>query len=211
MFNGLTLAIVFLLAAGVGVLLAVLHKKKMLIWIFSYISQRLAGKPKVRGPVHVMFCFVDHYEPQWGRAVTIETERKRVDRWCVDYPRLCAKHRDADGSPPKHTFFYPEEEYRKEHIDKLVALCSMGFGELEIHLHHDRDTSANLRTTLHRFSDCLHQQHQALAKNKIDDRLQYGFIHGIWCLDNSRADGRMCGVNDEFIVLKETGCYADFT
>jgi hypothetical protein len=30
-------------------------------------------------------------------------------------------------------------------------------------------------------------------------------------LDNSRPDGRWCGVNNEIDVLRETGCYADFT
>jgi hypothetical protein len=30
-------------------------------------------------------------------------------------------------------------------------------------------------------------------------------------LDNSRLDDRWCGVNDELIILKETGCYADFS
>ena len=41
--------------------------------------------------------------------------------------------------------------------------------------------------------------------------LRYGFIHGNWCLDNSRRDGDWCGVNNELQVLRETGCYADFT
>src|SRR5207253_2080398 len=32
-----------------------------------------------------------------------------------------------------------------------------------------------------------------------------------WALDNARSDGRWCGVNNELDVLRETGCYADFT
>ncbi len=39
----------------------------------------------------------------------------------------------------------------------------------------------------------------------------FGFIHGNWALDNSRPDGRWCGVNNELDVLREAGCYADFT
>ena len=38
---------------------------------------------------------------------------------------------------------------------------------------------------------------------------RFGFIHGNWCLDNSRADGRWCGLNNELILLRELGCYAD--
>jgi hypothetical protein len=45
----------------------------------------------------------------------------------------------------------------------------------------------------------------------LDDRIKYAFIHGDWALDNSRSDSRMCGVNNELSILKETGCYADFT
>ena len=41
--------------------------------------------------------------------------------------------------------------------------------------------------------------------------LRYGFIHGNCCLDNSRRDGDWCGVNNELQVLRQTGCYADFT
>jgi hypothetical protein len=42
-------------------------------------------------------------------------------------------------------------------------------------------------------------------------RVVFGFIHGNWCLDNSRHDGRWCGVNNELEVLADLGCYADFT
>jgi hypothetical protein len=39
----------------------------------------------------------------------------------------------------------------------------------------------------------------------------FGFIHGNWALDNSRPDGRWCGLNNELSILKKLGCYADFT
>jgi len=41
--------------------------------------------------------------------------------------------------------------------------------------------------------------------------VKYAFIHGNWALDNSREDGDWCGVNNELQVLRQTGCYADFT
>jgi hypothetical protein len=46
---------------------------------------------------------------------------------------------------------------------------------------------------------------------EADGRTRYAFIHGNWCLANSRRDGRWCGVDSELEVLFETGCYADFT
>ena len=69
----------------------------------------------------MLFCFVDHYEPKWGEH-DYARECARVARWRTDYPALCANHRDADGLPPVHSFFYPEEEYRPEHLDALVEL-----------------------------------------------------------------------------------------
>jgi hypothetical protein len=195
------------------VLLAALliRKKNMHIWLASYIKSKLKGRPKVYGPTHIMFCFVDHYEPQWGKPENIEIERHRLDRWLNEYPAAFGGIRDADGCLPKHTYFYPEEEYRKEHLDKIQDLCEQGFGELEIHLHHEDDTSDNLRATLTRFAKILNEEHGGLAVNPETGLLSYGFIHGNWALDNSHPEGKYCGVNDELIVLKETGCYADFT
>jgi hypothetical protein len=42
-------------------------------------------------------------------------------------------------------------------------------------------------------------------------RPRYGFIHGNWALANSLPTGRWCGVDEELEVLRDTGCYADFT
>ena len=157
-----------------------------------------------------MFCFVDHFEPMW-RGADLATQRARVDRWCRDYRALASTHRDADGRPPQHSFFYPEEEYAEEHLDKLAALCADGYGEIEVHLHHDNDTEANFRQSITRFCRILHERHGALSRAQGDDRLRFGFIHGNWCLDNSRADGRWCGIDNELVLLRELGCYADFT
>ncbi|MGP1664995.1 MAG: hypothetical protein ACTS5I_03580, partial [Rhodanobacter sp.] len=159
---------------------------------------------------HVMFCFVDHFEPMWGKAEP-PLQRQRMDRWCRDYRVMAARHRDADDRPPQHSFFYPEEEYTEEHLDKLAALCSDGFGEIEIHLHHDNDTEANFVTTMSRFCTLLHERHGALSRDPVSGELRFAFVHGNWSLDNSRADGRWCGINNELILLRQLGCYADFT
>jgi len=79
-----------------------------------------------------------------------------------------------------------------------------------VHLHHGNDTSAHLRETLTRFTETLAERHGLLSRGP-DGRLAYGFIHGDWALDNSHHDDSQCGVNDEITVLRETGCYADFT
>ena len=135
----------------------------------------------------------------------------RVERWVRDYPRLFGAFRDSDGRPPQHSFFYPQEEYEPEYLEALAGLCRAGFGEVEIHLHHDHDTAAGLRRKLLTFKDTLAGRHGLLARHRLTGQAMYGFIHGNWALDNSLPGGCRCGVNNELDVLRETGCYADFT
>lgn len=207
MFAGIVVLLV--LAAVASLLVRGVRARNMHIWLGSYLRRRKPAPPTDR-PVHVLFCFVDHFEPNWGRP-DLATERARVDRWCSDYRALASRHRDADGCRPQHSFFYPEEEYREEHLDKLAALCAEGYGEIEIHLHHDNDTAENFTATLERFNQLLNQRHGALPRDPVSGKLRFGFIHGNWSLDNSRADGRWCGLNNELVLLRDAGCYADFT
>lgn len=188
----------------------VLKKKNMDIWFFSYIKSVL-NRPKVKGPVHVMFCFVDHFEPQWKNRDNIELERARVDRWFKDYPLMAEQHKDADGHMPKHCFFYPEEEYRYEHLAKLSDMCYRGFGEMEIHLHHDNDTPENFTKVMTNFAKRLHHDHGALPVHPETEQIMYAFIHGNWSLDNSLPNGYMCGIDNELSLLNKTGCYVDMT
>lgn len=189
-----------------------LKRRSVDIWYKDYMRhlREQSGLPANTKTTHIMFCFVDHYEPRWGKADYV-TEVERVDRWVNGYPKLCAGHRDADGQAPKHSFFFPSEEYRPEHIDKLVTLCKAGYGEIEIHLHHDNDTEAGLRANLGEFIERLVSSHDALPLDAVSGKALWSFVHGNWALDNSRDDGRWCGVNNELQILRDMGCYADFT
>lgn len=202
----ISLTVLFL---GATATYLILKAKYMDNWIFPYIKQ-IISRPNVKETKHVLFCFVDHYEPQW-RNDDIEIERARVDRWFNEYPEMAKQHKDADGHMPKHCFFYPEEEYRHEHLAKLSDMCYRGFGEIEIHLHHDKDTKENFTHTITNFAKTLHEEHLALPKHPETGQLMYAFIHGNWALDNSRPDGRWCGIDNEIALLKETGCYVDMT
>lgn len=204
----LLLVAVLLIAVVAVALVLAIRARNMQIWLGDYL---FGARPRASGaPIHVMFCFVDHYEPMWGGA-DLDLQRQRVDRWCRDYPELAKRHRDADGRPPQHSFFYPEEEYLEEHLDKIAALCADGYGEIEVHLHHDNDTEENFCASIRRFNTILHERHGALSRDPTTGELRFGFIHGNWSLDNSRADGRWCGINNELTLLRELGCYADFT
>ncbi len=84
-----------------------------------------------------------------------------------------------------------------------------GIADVEVHLHHDGEGRQNFIDRISTFCSVLNRDHGLLRKR--NGRLTFGFIHGNWALDNSRPDGRWCGLNDEIQVLRNLGCYADFT
>ncbi len=157
-----------------------------------------------------MFCVVDHFEPYRGNA-SDSLAVDRVKRWVENLPGLADGISGSDGKPYKHTFFYPKEEYSRSILDQLSQIRLMGLGEVEIHIHHDKATSDCFREDMLSFKSLLRREHGLLSSVKGTNDARYGFIHGNWALDNARPDGCWCGINDELIILKETGCYADFT
>jgi hypothetical protein len=175
-------------------------------WAGASLARPFARRPR---PIHLLFCLVDHYEPGTG-GVDREVERARTHELLERFPRLVEGHQDASGVLPKRTWFFPPHYHRYGTLKRLVSLCERGYGEIELHLHHGKDrpdSAENLRRTLER---CVDEYSRFGIFGTEDGRKRYGFIHGDWALDNSR-DGRYCGVNNELKVLRETGCYADFT
>jgi hypothetical protein len=166
--------------------------------------------PRRGEPVHLLLCVADHYEPEWGDPPPAVADA-RVHRWIEHYPRLFGGFCDCDGRPPRHTFFFPMECYRPGQVGALAGLCGQGFGEVEVHLHHGGETPERLHRMLAGYKEVLDREHGLLSRQRSTDATVYGFIHGNWALDNSRPDGRMCGVNNELDILRETGCYCDFT
>lgn len=188
----------------------VLKKRGMHRWLGSYVVQTLRRRrPRADEPVHVILCIADHYEPKHGKP-SPEIARRRVQTWLREYPRQLGGFRDSDGRPPQYSFFYPLDEYEEEHVDVVAELCRHGYGEVEVHLHHGHDTAAGLREKLLAFKEILVERHGLLSRHRETGEIAYAFIHGNWALCNSKRVG-FCGVNDELTVLRETGCYADFT
>lgn len=186
--------------------------KKIHPWIFNYFFATLKNLCcyKKTKPVHIFITICDHFEPLWQQA-SYNKGLRRIERWCQILPELVSKHKDADGCHPKYTFFYPIEEYQHEYLLSLAQLKKHGIGEVEVHLHHDKDNADNLRKTIIEFKNKLFFDYGLLCQNKQTNEIGYGFIHGNWALDNARKDGRWCGVNNELTILQDTGCYADFT
>ncbi|MGK4006948.1 hypothetical protein WMF31_30275 [Sorangium sp. So ce1036] len=187
-----------------------LRSKNIHKWLGGYARQRLenARAPRPSGPRHLLFAVCDHWEPGWENA-TPEVGDARVRAWSERYPEMAGAYRDADGRPPRHSFFFPGEQYTPGWLDALADLTRRGFGEVELHLHHHNDTLENLRADILRYLDIL-GKHGHFSRG-ADGRMRYGFIHGNWCLANSGRDSSNCGVDAELPLLFETGCYADYT
>lgn len=182
-------------------------REKNLHWVPAWLRERARPRPRVEGPRHLLFCFVDHWEPVWGQA-SREVGDRRVRRWLERWPALAGEFRDSRGRTPRHGFFFPGEQYVPAWMDGLADLARRGLGEVELHLHHDGDTPETLRRALERHVAAM-AEHGHFTR--VDGRPRWAFIHGNWALANARADGRRCGVDAELPLLFEAGCYADFT
>jgi hypothetical protein len=167
-------------------------------------------------PKRAWVTITDHFEPL-GMGESVETALGRVARWRDKWPRIASDApRDAAGQCPQYSFFYPQEGYRHDLIEGIAEMVRLGVGDVEVHIHHDEahipDDSGrrdSLSRKITEFCSRLTNDHGLLRQQ--DGRTVFGFIHGNWALDNSRPDGKCCGVNGEIALLRDLGCYADFT
>ena len=177
------------------------------LWLPGLIRSRLA-RPAFDGPVTAWLLFADHYEPRWRKA-DLATAQARVARWSERWPQLAAAHRDHFGRPARYTFFYPEEEYHPDLLAPLAEMTRAGVADVEVHIHHDGEGEADFVRRIGEFVVRLREDHGLLHEE--DGRTVFGFIHGNWALDNSHPTGRWCGLDNEITLLRQLGCYADFT
>jgi hypothetical protein len=191
-----------------------LRAKNLHTWLPGYaraVAARRVGAvlgPRINGPRHLLFALCDHFEPLWHGASAAQGHA-RVRAWHERYAPTVGRFRDADGRSPRHSFFFPGEQYDPGYLDRLADLARAGLGEVELHLHHDGDTAATLRASLEQtLRDFARHGH---VSTDAAGRPRWAFIHGNWCLANARADGRWCGVDEEIPLLFDLGCYADFT
>ena len=181
------------------------------IWGPEYIRQRLRRiTQRATPPIERIWAtLADHYEPMWQRA-DLRTAQSRVALWRSEWPAIARRCKpDSAGNPPRYTFFFPEEEYHPALVEPLAQMVHDGIADVEVHLHHDGEGRPNFIDRITGFCKVLHGEHGLLRER--NGKLTFGFIHGNWALDNSRPDGRWCGLNDEILVLRDLGCYADFT
>ncbi len=178
-------------------------------WLLRYPVWRAHEWAKrANGPKHLIFLVANHFEP----AVT-DNGLVQLEHWCELARSTGNAVRDHDGTPFRHTNFFPAEQYERRRLEMISALQAEGFGEVEIHFHHGvekPDTAENTRRVLAGFRDIIADEHKCLSRENAESSPKYAFVHGNWALANS-AGGRFCGVDSEMQILADTGCYADFT
>lgn len=179
--------------------------KALDLWLPAWL--RRDREARALGVRHLIIAVCDHFEPIQGGD--IPGALARIEKWRRGFPKAIEGIADSGGKVPRHTFFFPVEKYERAVVGALVDMCGECGCEIELHLHHENDNAGNLRRTLGEAVERL-AGHGVLCRDE-SGAPRYGFIHGNWALDHSHPEGRFCGVPDELAVLRETGCYADFT
>jgi len=179
------------------------------LWLVPYLKDRLRRSARRTKLKRAWVAITDHYEPA-GMGASLETALGCVARWRDKWPRIADDApRDASGQRPQYSFFYPQEEYRRDLLDGIAEIVRLGVGDVEVHLHHENEQRDSFIRKVTEFCRRLTDDHGLLRQQ--NGRTVFGFIHGNWALDNSHPDGKACGLNGEIALLRDLGCYADFT
>jgi hypothetical protein len=179
------------------------------IWLAPYLMNRLRKTVQPVKPKRVWVVVADHFEPL-GRSRSADEALRKAAAWSERWPRIAEDAPwDAAGRRPQYTFFYPLEEYRYELLEGIAEIVRFGIADVEVHLHHDNEQRESFIWKVSDYCRRLTDDHGLLRQH--EGRTVFGFIHGNWALDNSRPDGKWCGLKGEIALLRDLGCYADFT
>ncbi len=159
-------------------------------------------------PIDVLVLCADHFEPakRFGDEAAVASVRS----WCHAYEELAGRHRDADGRPPQHTWFYRYDYPQPGCVRELSGSVFRGFGEIEFHLHHSHDTHEMFSRTLEDGITWFNH-FGAMLSAEPQPRSYFGYVAGNSALDNGAGDDALSGCDTELAALREAGCYGDFT
>ena len=110
---------------------------------------------------HLIVIVANHFEPSWKADNSFcdqDTQKRRVESWVRGARAAGRALQDHDGTPFRHTYFYPAEQYHRPLLEMLADLEADGLGEVEVHLHHGverPDTAERTRRALVEFRDLL--------------------------------------------------------
>lgn len=177
---------------------------------------------KLKQVDHIIYMHADHFEPG---SCSLDICNERLKIWTNDLKKLKIK---------PSLFVFPSllMDYRDGKIItrpssltptiiKYLKPMENNGADINLHIHHERWTTSSVTTepwiTLLREKKVTDEQ--MLITHIIDvkkvfedvgiDMTSWGFVHGMWGLNAS--DTRVCNIENEIIILKEYGCFGDFT
>ena len=180
-----------------------IYIKNIHIWLLDYIISNIRNIYLLRSKTRkeVIFLFVDHFE--------LAGKKDRLNSWINDYPSVVNGFKDADGVMPQHTWFSAIDLIDENELEAIKPLVDAGYGEVELHWHHSHVSDEVFRNDLKNGLEIFHK-YGFMKPYKKGIHSCFSFIHGNWSLNNSRGV-EYCGIDNEIEILKEFGCYADFT
>ena len=134
-------------------------------WRTSSVPRARAALRRDAGPRHLLFAFCDHYEPLWSNT---DPRARRAAR-----ARLARGLSGAGGAVPRRRrppaapqLLLPRRGVRARVSRRRSPRSrARGFGEVELHLHHDGDTAATLRRTIGEYLDALRRARPPVARS----------------------------------------------
>lgn len=186
-------------------------------WIARYPFSRMRSYLEMTAfeKKQVVITIADHFEPAWKKGGFLDKKGQieQLRKFHAMARETGNSVYDGDGTKFRHTNFYPAEQYDPDVLDIMAEMQAEGLGETEVHLHHGdpgTDNSEYLRNVLSEFRDTLAERHGLLSRTDHNPEPKYAFVHGNLALGNS-CNGQHCGVDNEFEILRDTGCYMDMT
>jgi hypothetical protein len=180
------------------------NEKHIFIWLPDYIRYEIVKifeSENTNAPTEIMLIVVDHHE--------IKKSLKKEEDFIRRLRILSDKHMDSDGKKFQYTFFYVYDDFNLEVARAISSICAQGYGDIELHWHMANETSETYRKKL---KDAKRKFSEVGALTTIEGGNAFAFIHGNWNLDNTpSSSGSVSGVTDELDLLREEGCFADFT
>ena len=137
------------LLIGVAVALDGLMRRNLQCWLPAYVREMSRrGDPRPEEDVHLILCVADHFEPK-GANRARGAGRELVQRWAA---RLSASSSAASGTAtaarPGIRSSIPSMNTSRTSWTCWPSCAGHGFGEVEVHLHHEDDTAEDLRALL---------------------------------------------------------------
>jgi hypothetical protein len=175
------------------------------IWLAPYLRERLKRRLRPVKPKRAWVAITDHYEPL-GMGASLQTALGRVARWRERWPRIAEDApRDAAGQRPQYSFFYPQEEYQREVVERVAEIARLGVGDVEVHLHHDEERRQNFIDKVMEYCRRLTGEHGLLRQQEGRTAARRQMVRaGRGDCDLARS-GLLCGFHHALGSIADAG------